>query len=166
MPRNRPGALRADRTPGPHARPRTRDVPQPPRIRGLSARTSLAIHHVEYEGGDRHLFAGATALALHRYREFLSSPGRHTLYPRTSVCPGCPGCGLDDVRHARDVLDETLRLLPRRPRAELARTLSALDRRYLDRTLPDPRPHPATSAAPATPAPWWHRRLGEGAEGW
>lgn len=158
MPRSRPGALRtAPRTAVP--RTRTRAVPRPARIRGLSARTSLAIHHLEYEDGNDlpFLFPGATALALHRYREFVKTPGRRILYPRPSVCPGCPGCGLDDVRNARDVLDDALRLLPPRPRGELARTVRALDRRYMDRTLPDPRPQRA---------PWWHHRLGEGAEGW
>ncbi|SHI24456.1 hypothetical protein [Streptomyces sp. 3214.6] len=155
MARSRPGALRARRSPD--LRPRTRKAPQPTRIRSLSARTSRAIHHIEHEGGDFHLFPGATASALHRYHAFVTTPGRGILYPRTSACPGCPGCGLDDVRHARDVLAETLRLLPPRPRAELARTVRTLDRHYLNRTLPDPRPRSS---------PWWHHRLGEGAEGY
>lgn len=151
MPRNRPGALR--RTPG----PRTRTVPPPEHIPGLSPRTRLAIHRAEHERHGHHLFPGATARALHRYREFPAQPDRRPLYPRTSVCPACPGCDLDDVRTARDTLAEVLPLLPPGARAELARTLRPLDHRYRLRTLPDPR----TEAE----APWSHRRLGEGAEG-
>ncbi|MEV1065416.1 hypothetical protein [Streptomyces sp. NPDC050263] len=156
MPRNRPGALRARETLG--TRPRTREIPQPERIPGLSARTSLAIHHVEQEDGGYFLFPGATERALRRYRRFLRTPGLGILYPRTSVCPSCPGCGLDDVRYARDILDETLSRLPPRPRAELIGAVRALDRGYLLRTLPHPLLRP--------PLPWWHRRLAEGAEGW
>ncbi|MGW0943455.1 hypothetical protein ACWD4O_13020 [Streptomyces sp. NPDC002623] len=156
MPRNRPGALRARETPD--TRPRTREIPQPERIPGLSARTSLAIHQVEQESGGYFLFPGATERALRRYRRFLRPPGRGILYPRTSACPSCPGCGLDDVRHARDILDETLSRLPPDPRAELARAVRALDRGYLHRTLPDP-------LQPRS-VPWWHRRLAVGTEGW
>ncbi|CAM5409815.1 hypothetical protein [Streptomyces aurantiogriseus] len=155
MPRNGPGALRALRTPV----TRVRAMPPPPRIPGLSTRTTLAIHRAEHDStGSYHLSPGATQRALRRYREFLATPGRRTLYPRTAVCPACPGCGLDDVREARDVLEETVRHLPPSARAELSRTLRRLDHRYRLRTLPDPR-------ADQT-APWWHRRLGEGAEGW
>ncbi|MFI5792411.1 hypothetical protein [Streptomyces sp. NPDC051677] len=153
MARSRPGALRANQSPD----PRTRETPQPVRIHGLSAHTSLAIHRVEDESGTYFLSPGATASALRRYRKFVTTPGRGTLYPRASACPACPGCGLDDVRHARDVLAETLRLLPPRARAELGRAVAELDRRYLLRTLPAPR---------SGPGPWWHRRLAEGAEGW
>lgn len=154
MPRNRPGALRAA---GHALAALPREIPPPLPVRGLSARTSLAIHRVEHGPGGYLLFSGATERALHRYRTFVQTPGRSLLYPRTAVCPACPGCGLDDVRHARDVLDETLRLLPPRARSELGRAVRALDDRYRSRTLPDPRPQPG---------PWWHRRLADGAEGW
>ncbi|MEU2286045.1 hypothetical protein ABZ614_29625 [Streptomyces sp. NPDC013178] len=154
MPRNRPGALRAH----PPLAPRPRSTPPPPRIPGLSARTSLAIHRVEHDRHGHHLFPGATESALRRYRDFLSHPGHRTLYPRASVCPACPGCGLDDVRTARDALAETLSHLPPPARTELTRALRPLDHRYRLRTLPDPR-------ADGT-EPWWHRRLAEGAEGW
>ncbi|MGW2044593.1 hypothetical protein ACWCPF_05330 [Streptomyces sp. NPDC001858] len=91
MPRNRPGALRALRTrESADTRPRTREIPEPERIPGLSARTSLAIHHVEQKSGGHHLFAGATARALDRYRRSLRAPGRGTLHPRTSACPSRP----------------------------------------------------------------------------
>ncbi|MER6785620.1 hypothetical protein ABT330_13460 [Streptomyces sp. NPDC000658] len=154
MPRNRPGALRARRLPAAHAR----GVPPPARIPGLSLRTSLAVHRLEDEDDGPLLLPGATASALHRYRAFATTPGRGVLYPRTSACPACPGCGLDDVRHARDILNATLHLLtPPGARTELARALNELDRAYRLRTLPDPRPNPG---------PWWHRRLSEGAEGW
>ncbi|MEH0470113.1 hypothetical protein ACN6K4_003077 [Streptomyces hayashii] len=154
MPRNRPGALRARRLPAAH--PRT--ALPPARIPGLSARTSLAVHRLEDEDDGPLLLPGATRSALHRYRTFVTTPGRGILYPRTSVCPACPGCGLDDVRHARDVLSETLRLLaPPGARSELTRALAPLDRAYRLRTLPDPR---------VRSGPWWHRRASEGAEGW
>ncbi|WP_426569563.1 hypothetical protein [Streptomyces canus] len=146
MPRNRPGALRAATTPG----PRTRPVPPPSRIPGLSVRTSLAIHRADP--------SGTTASALRAYRAFLAQPGRRPLHPRASACPACPGCALDDVREARDVLAGTVPLLPPRPRSELSRTLAELDRRYRLRTLPDPRV--------GGTEPWWRRRLAEGAEGW
>ncbi|MFJ6525914.1 hypothetical protein ACIQMZ_11625 [Streptomyces longwoodensis] len=156
MPRRRPGALRAHRTR--HPAPRTRAAPPPPRIPGLSATTTLAVHRVEATYPDVLLFPGATSTALFRYRAFLI-PGRRLLYPRTSVCPSCPGCALDDVREVRDTLAEVLRRLPPRPAGELASVLAALDGRYAARTLPDPR-------AAAEGGAWWHGRLGEGAEGW
>ncbi|MFF9160512.1 hypothetical protein ACF081_09640 [Streptomyces longwoodensis] len=156
MPRRRPGALRAHRSW--HPAPRTRAEPPPPRIPGLSPATTLAVHRVEATYPDVLLFPGATSTALFRYRAFLV-PGRRPLYPRTAVCPSCPGCALDDVREARDTLAEVLRRLPPRPAAELASVLAALDGRYAARTLPDPR-------APAAGGGWWHGRLGEGAEGW
>ncbi|MFI6033161.1 hypothetical protein ACIBBD_03065 [Streptomyces sp. NPDC051315] len=133
-------------------------MPPPPPVPGLSPRTGLAIHRAEHERHDHHhLFPGTTAHALHRYRTFLAPPGRSPLHPRAAACPACPGCALDDVRTARDVLAETLSRLPPRARAELARTVARLDRHYRARTLPDPRA--------GDDAPWWHRRLGEGAEG-
>ncbi|TKT11161.1 hypothetical protein [Streptomyces galbus] len=156
MPRRRPGALRAHRSR--HPVPRTRTAPPPPRIPGLSTATTLAVHRVEATYPDFLLFPGATSTALLRYRAFLV-PGRRPLYPRTAVCPSCPGCALDDVREARDTLAEVLRRLPPRPAGELASVLAALDGRYAARTLPDPR-------APRSSAAWWHGRLGEGAEGW
>ncbi|MFD5268764.1 hypothetical protein [Streptomyces sp. NPDC058335] len=154
MPRSRPGAVRALIPPG----PRTRTTPRPDRIPGLSPRTSLAIHRAEHDGTGYYLFPGGTARALRVYRAFLSPADRRPLYPRAAVCPACPGCGLDDVREARDLLAETLSLLPPRPRSELARTVRSLDNHYRLRTLPDPGADPST--------PWWHRRLAESAEGW
>ncbi|MET8450728.1 hypothetical protein [Streptomyces sp. NPDC005209] len=157
MPRNRPGALRARRS---RALPHTRETPPPVRIPGLSARTSLAIHRVESASNGFLIRVGATDEALRRYRAFLSRPGLRTLYPREAFCPSCPGCALDDVRHARDVLAEILPLLPPRARGELRRALLTLDRHYRTRTLPDPL------AAARGEAPWWHGRLADGAEGW
>ncbi|MFE2100614.1 hypothetical protein [Streptomyces sp. PTD9-10] len=156
MPRNRPGALRGAHrtTPG----SRVREEPPPARIPGLSGRTSLAIHRAERLSPGRWFSPGATETALRRYRAFLHPPGRRPRYPRESYCAGCPGCALDDVREARDALAEILPLLPPRARAELQRTLTPLDHRYLRLTLPDPL---------ATPTePWWHRRLASGVEGW
>lgn len=155
MPRRRPGALRSAReAPG----PRVWEQPPPPRIRGLSARTSIAVHRAERLSPGFWYGRGATDSALRNYRAFLHRPGRRPRYPRASYCPGCPGCCLDDVREARDALAEIMPLLPPRARGELRRAVMPLDRRYLRLTLPDP------TAAPA--APRWHRRLADGVEGW
>ncbi|MFF4437172.1 hypothetical protein [Streptomyces sp. NPDC001621] len=153
MPRNRPGALHA-----PHgsfsARPRT--APPPPRVHGLSARTSLAVNRAEADV--LHLRPGSVDRALRRCEGFLAAPGQSPLYPTEAYCASCPGCALDDVREAMSLLAQTLAALPPRPRSELARLLAPLRRRYLARTLPDP-------FADRT-LPWWHRRLAHGVEGW
>ncbi|MGW0708008.1 hypothetical protein ACWD4G_18985 [Streptomyces sp. NPDC002643] len=153
MPRRRQGALRAARRL--QHRPVRWDTPAPDRIHGLSARTSLAIHHYEALSTDYDVFPGATRAALRRWEAFARSPGRRPRYPFLDDC-GCRGCALLDVRHSRDVLDTVLRSLPPRARAELRRRIEPLDAAYLDRTLPDPfvavrrwwRPHV-----------WWYRRL-------
>ncbi|MET8624387.1 hypothetical protein ABZW30_11630 [Kitasatospora sp. NPDC004669] len=149
MPRKRPGALRA------HPDPARRWETAPPvRIHGLSTSTSLAVHRYEQLDRSYYVFPGATERALRRYRQFLSPPGTRPRYPRALHCT-CRGCSFDDVRHARDVLDEVLSVLPPGPRAELARLVRPLDAAYLRRTLPDPL------TRFSWPAPWWYRRLGE-----
>ncbi|MFH8379522.1 hypothetical protein ACH4E7_01060 [Kitasatospora sp. NPDC018058] len=149
MPRKRPGALRA------HVdRARRWDTAAPVRIRGLSTSTSLAVHRYERLTTSYYAFPGATAIALWRYRLFLDPPGTRPRYPSPSAC-GCRGCSFDDVRHARDVLDEVLSALPPGPRAELSRLIRPLDAAYLRRTLPDPFADRRYSDA------WWYRRLGE-----
>lgn len=156
MPRSRPGALRAPQ----QSAPGRFDSPPPDRIHDLSTRTSLAIHRVERRSGDYYVHPGATDRALRRYREFLGPPGRRTLYPQDAHC-SCRGCSFDDVRHARDVLDSVLQLLPCRARAELSRRVASLDAVYLRRTLPDPfadRRHWCSEL-------WWQRRLAGGREG-
>ncbi|WP_416972614.1 hypothetical protein [Streptomyces sp. 4F14] len=92
---------------------------------------------MERLSGDYYVHQGATDRALRRYRAFLESPGRKPLYPQEAEC-SCRGCSFDDVRHARDVLDEVLRRLPVGPRAELRRQVTRLDAVYRGRTLPDP----------------------------
>ncbi|RSM86114.1 hypothetical protein DMH04_15220 [Kibdelosporangium aridum] len=87
--------------------------------------------------------------ALLRYREFLSPPRQWPLYPMPDVC-SCPSCRLDDVRNARDVLEDALEQLPPRARAELRRRVMALDKEYRRRTLPDLWSDQET---------WWRRRL-------
>ncbi|GGS82049.1 hypothetical protein [Streptomyces cinerochromogenes] len=154
MPRKRPGALRSRQ---PSRAPR--DLPTR-RIHGLSPRTSRAIEHVERLSDDYYLYPGATARALRRYRAFLGPPGRRPLYPRLSGCD-CRGCSFDDVRHARDVLEEVLRQLPPRPRAELRRRVRVLDAAYAARTLPDPFAGRRQWHAHL----WWRRRLEDGCEG-
>ncbi|MGH8916844.1 MAG: hypothetical protein ACRD0H_00615 [Actinomycetes bacterium] len=111
---------------------------------GLSARVLAAIGQVDRE----YFWPRATERALLSYREFLTS-GRWPLYPQLEDCP-CDGCSLDDVRVARDVIEEVLRRLPPRERAELRRLVSPMDRRYLALTLPDPF---------ARNGLWWHQRL-------
>ncbi|MFF3331238.1 hypothetical protein ACFYWX_16990 [Streptomyces sp. NPDC002888] len=153
MPRNRPGTLRATQ-PLQH-RPHRWNTPAPDRIHGLSARTSLAVHRYEQLSSHYDVFPGVTDRALRRYRAFLSPPGRRPRYPYLDDC-GCQGCSLDDVRHARDALDEVLHHLPYRARAELARLLAPLDAAYLTRTLPDPF---ADTRREWRPEVWWYRRL-------
>ncbi|MGH4031000.1 hypothetical protein ACQB60_18915 [Actinomycetota bacterium Odt1-20B] len=154
MPRRRPAALRAEHT------PRIADFLVPPaRIHGLSGRTSAAAARVERLSDDYYLYVGATDDALRRYRAFLRTPGRRPLYPQDAEC-SCRGCSFDDVRHARDVLDEVLRQLPPRPRAELRAHLRALDDRYLRRTLADPFAGDRQWRSDR----WWRRRLSGGRE--
>jgi hypothetical protein len=156
MPRRRPGRLRADR----HDAPRAWDDQPPRRIPSLSFRASLAIRHVERLSTDYYLFPGATERALRRYQSFLMPPGRRPLYPQDGEC-SCRGCSFDDVRHARDVLDEVLRQLPARARQELGRRVASLDAGYLRRTLPDPFADRRTWSSDL----WWHRRLAGGRAG-
>lgn len=150
MPRKRPGALRAapDRTPV--------WLCEPGRIDTLSLATSAAVRRVEYAHEWYEMYPGVTSVALLRYRLFLARPGR-LLYPSLALCT-CRGCSLDDVTHARDALAEVLDLLPARPRAELSRLVTRLDRRMLRRTLHSPHAesHPWRSRA------WWRMRLYDG----
>ncbi|MFC8344080.1 hypothetical protein [Streptomyces sp. NPDC057280] len=154
MPRRRPGALRAAR---PSSAPRW-GLP-PARIHGLSTRTTLAVARVEGLPTDYYVYSGATDQALRRYRQFLRPAGRRPRYPQDAEC-SCRGCSFDDVRHARDVLDEVLTRLPPRPRAELSRVVSDLDAVYLRRTLPDPFAAERQWRADL----WWRRRLAGGRE--
>ncbi|MEV7507075.1 hypothetical protein AB0O57_03830 [Streptomyces sp. NPDC091201] len=158
MPRRRPRALRTEQ-------PVSRVWgPAPPfRIHGLSAAASLAVHHAEYRAArlsdSCSLHAGATDRALRRYHEFLHPPGRRPLYPREAFC-SCTGCSFDDVRHARDMLEEVLERLPDRARAELGRLVKPMDAVFLRRTLPDPFAH----RRPWRTEFWWYRRLVERSE--
>ncbi|MGV4980887.1 hypothetical protein ACVB8X_32465 [Streptomyces sp. NRAIS4] len=153
MPRKRPGALRAAQSPRP-----ARALP-PLRIHGLSPRTSAAIALVEALSDDYYLYPGATDRALRRYRAFLHPPGRRPRYPQDSEC-GCRGCSFDDVRHARDILEDVVRRLPPAARNELRRRVRALDETYVRRTLPDP----FAAARQWRSDLWWRRRLAGGRE--
>ncbi|MFD6553279.1 hypothetical protein [Streptomyces sp. NPDC058398] len=64
------------------------------------------------------------------------------------------------MRHARDVLEEVLRQLPSRSRAELKHHVASLDAVYLERTLPDPFADRRQWRADL----WWRRRLTMGGE--
>ncbi|EFL17293.1 predicted protein [Streptomyces sp. C] len=154
MPRRRPRRLRAEQ-------PVSRVWgPTPPfRIHGLSARASLAVHRAEHLSDSFNIHPGATDRALRRYRDFLHEPGRRPLYPRESFC-SCTGCSFDDVRHARDVLEEVLERLPERARAELGRLVNPMDAVFLRRTLPDPFAHRRQWRARF----WWYRRLADRSE--
>ncbi|MFF3563694.1 hypothetical protein ACFYXS_26965 [Streptomyces sp. NPDC002574] len=91
---------------------------------------------------------------MRTYQAFALPPGRRPRYPQEAEC-SCRGCSFDDVRHARDVLDEVLRQLPSRARAELVRRMASLDAGYLRRTLPDP----FAGQRQWRPDLWWRRRL-------
>ncbi|WP_234330118.1 hypothetical protein [Streptomyces acidiscabies] len=65
------------------------------------------------------------------------------------------------MRHARDVLDDFLRQLPVRARAELQRRVARLDAAYRARTLPDP----FSDSRQWRPEVWWRRRLAGDREG-
>lgn len=154
MPSRRPGALRAEQS------PRVPWSVPPPRIHGLSSRTGVAIDRVERLSDDYYLYPGATDRALRRYAAFLRPPGRRPLYPQETGC-SCRGCSFEDIRHARDVLEEVLRRLPPRPQGELRDRVRALDVGYAGRTLPDR----FTVRRPWRPDRWWWRRLADGPEG-
>jgi hypothetical protein len=138
MPRKRPGALRAQQT---IQRPVAGEFPV--RIHGLSSRASLAVHRAELLSNDYYVYPGATGTALRRHRAFLHLAGRRPLYPQYAVC-SWRGCAFDDVRHARDVLEQVLGPLPSGEGAELRRLVQPLDDRYRRRTLPDPFAHRRT----------------------
>jgi hypothetical protein len=150
MPRRRPGTLRATRVD-----PRLPSEGPLRSIAGLSRRADSQIRLLERSASHYDVFPGATELALRRYREFTNRPGRRPLYPQPADC-GCRYDSFDDVRHARDVLDEVLQRLPPRARGELGRQVAALDARYLARTLPDPF---ADERRPWSGGAWWHGRL-------
>lgn len=57
---------------------------------------------------------------------FLEQPGRRPLYPQHVEC-SCRGCSIDDVGHARDVLEPVPAQLPVRARSELRRQVAPLD---------------------------------------
>jgi hypothetical protein len=120
----------------------------------------MAIHRVERRLDDYYLYAGATERALRRYRAFLHPPGRRPRYPREAMC-SCRGCSFDDVRHARDLLDQVLRQLPPRARGELISRVAPLDAAYRARTLPDP----FARERQWRPELWWRRRVAGGSEG-
>lgn len=156
MPRRRPSALRAEQV-----ITRRCECGPPDRIHGISARTAYAIHLAEVSSRDYYLYPGATKSALRRYRAFVSPPGKRSRYPKPAEC-SCRGCSLDDVRHARDVLDSVLEQLQGRARSELGHQVARLDAWYLARTLPDPF---ASHCDGNGPRPWWRRRLSLGLEG-
>ncbi|MFJ4190584.1 hypothetical protein [Kitasatospora sp. NPDC089509] len=114
------------------------------------------MHRVEYLHPSFYIHPGGTDRALRRYREFLHPPGKSPLYPQEAVC-SCSGCSFDDVRHARDVLEEVLERLPERARAELGRLVKPLDAVFLRRTLPDPFAHRRQWRTRF----WWYRRLAD-----
>ncbi|GLY41730.1 hypothetical protein Amsp01_077530 [Amycolatopsis sp. NBRC 101858] len=138
MPRRRPGSLR---------RTRRLDVagPPPAKIPHLSRRAQRQLAFAEVDAG---LWPGAVSEPLrawlHETRR-LSRPS----WPHCS-CHGCDPVG------ARADLAGLLDRLPRRDRALLGPVLARADRRYADRTLPDPR----------DPSPWWFERRLRDQNGW
>ncbi|MFD8952511.1 hypothetical protein ACFV0B_27070 [Streptomyces xanthophaeus] len=117
------------------------------------------MHRAEHLSDSFFIHPGATDRALRRYREFLHRPGRRPLYPREAFC-SCDCCSFDDVRHARDVLEEVLEQLPEQARAELGRLVEPMDAMFLRRTLPDPFVHRRQWRTEF----WWYRRLADRSE--
>ncbi|GAA0451077.1 hypothetical protein Aca07nite_55450 [Actinoplanes capillaceus] len=132
MPRRRPHHLRRpDPAPGtPHTD-----------ITGLSHRANAAIRHVE----DRHLWPGATAKALAKWRELLDRPGRW-LNGDAVISPGL------EPESDRDTLLDVTRLLPPGPRRELERLLKPLDDDFHRRTTPQ-----VLNGGEDLTRWWWHR---------
>jgi len=137
-----------------------------PPIDRLSPETSTAIRVAEHSDHDLHsahgdqsyhVRPGGTAGFLRSYRAFLRRPDPR-LKLTASECPSCPGCQYDDVAVIRDALQDVVRVLPPRARAELKRLLTVLDTEFRRRTIPDPDPAHWTDWR-GTPYPWWHRRV-------
>ncbi|MEU3567608.1 hypothetical protein AB0E96_04125 [Kitasatospora sp. NPDC036755] len=156
MPRRRPAGLRTDH----RHEPRTWDDPPPARIPRLSTRAGPATHRVEQLSTDYCVHPGATDRAPRRHRAFTLPTGRRPRYPQ-GAHGSCRGCSFDDVRHARDVLDQLLRELPARAREEPGRRVAVPEAACLRRTPPDP----FADRRQRRPDPWWRRRLADGREG-
>lgn len=138
MPRRRPGSLR---------RTRRLDVvgPPPAKIPHLSRRAQRQLAIAEVDAG---LWPGAVSGLLLAWLHGT----RHVSRPSWPHC-SCPGC---DPVGARADLARLLRELPRRDRALIGALLSRADRRYAERTLPDPR----------STSPWWFERRLRDQNGW
>lgn len=118
-------------------------------VPAVSGLTRAAIRRVELE----RLWPGAVASALNTYNRFLRQPGRW-LYVPFYDCPCC------DPIDARDTLDEALRSLAPRARADLNRVVMQLDVEFERRTLNDPQAHLRSAWRAFGPA-WWRRRIHE-----
>ncbi|GHB30345.1 hypothetical protein GCM10010331_15910 [Streptomyces xanthochromogenes] len=72
----------------------------------------------------------------------------------------CTWCFFDDVRHARDMLEEALERLPEPARLERGRIVKPVDAVFLRRALPVPFTHRRRWRTEC----WWCRRLADRSE--
>ncbi|HEU5129459.1 MAG TPA: hypothetical protein VFU12_15865 [Glycomyces sp.] len=140
MPRRPPARIRAHAT----KRPRPWSARRTPGLPVGSGGLAAAIRRLEHRRSD--LEPGGVADAFTRWARLSSGPARRLT---TDMC--ClHGCCEPDPRA---LLELAVHLLPRRSARELRRLLEPIDRRFRERTLPDPF---------APPGPWWTRRLAQG----
>lgn len=140
MPRRPPARVRACAT----KRPRPWSARRAPNLPVGSGALAAAIRRLEHRR--REFASGSIANAFTQWARQASGPARR-LTADTCCLYGC--CGPDP----RELLELAVHLLPRRSARELRGLLEPIDRRFRERTLPDPF---------APPGPWWTRRLRQG----
>jgi hypothetical protein len=96
---------------------------------------------VRLENTDKRFSPGDIAGAFVAWRSCVYGPRKYLILGGW----GCDCCGPP----IRDVLDEAVARLPKRPARELRLLIAPLDEHFLDRTYPDPTTPPGS---------WWAQR--------